>query len=153
MRFLERFIAVLLTAAMLTTTVAFADAEVAAGEATPTADSEITEAVDAADAEKKEPRQITVMLTGDLMCQPMQQMKAFDGRSYDFRPTFKYVKKIFDEADIVIGNLETLVSKSLPLSKDMNRLQSKPYLNAPAEWLDALEYAGFDGFIMANNHA
>ncbi len=99
------------------------------------------------------PQQITVMLTGDLMCQPMQQMRAFDGTGYDFKPTFKYVKKIFDEADIVIGNLETLVSKSLPLSKDMNRLQSKPYLNAPAEWLDALEYAGFDGFIMANNHA
>ena len=99
------------------------------------------------------PEKITVMLTGDLMCQPLQQMRAFDGTSYDFKPTFKYVKGIFDEADIVIGNLETLVSKSLPLSKDMNRLQSKPYLNAPEEWLDALEYAGFDGFIMANNHA
>ena len=104
-------------------------------------------------AEAAEPEKITVMLTGDLMCQPMQQLKAFDGTSYDFKPTFKYVKGIFDEADIVIGNLETLISKSLPLSKDMNRLQSKPYLNAPEEWLDALEYAGFDGFIMANNHA
>ena len=96
---------------------------------------------------------ITVMLTGDLMCQRSQQLKAFDGTSYDFKPTFRYVKKIFDEADIVIGNLETLVSESLPLSKDMNLLQGKPYLNAPNEWLDALEYAGFDGLIMANNHA
>ena len=96
---------------------------------------------------------VTVMLTGDLMCQPLQQTKAFDGTGYDFKPTFQYVKKIFDNADIVIGNLETLVSKSLPLSKDMNRLQNKPYLNAPSEWLDALEYAGFDGLIMANNHA
>ena len=149
---------------MFTTTAAFADTEVTAGKTSAPADTKVTEAaetstdadvadVDATATEKKEPQQITVMLTGDLMCQPMQQMKAFDGRSYDFRPTFKYVKKIFDKADIVIGNLETLVSKSLPLSKDMNRLQSKPYLNAPAEWLDALEYAGFDGFIMANNHA
>ena len=96
---------------------------------------------------------VTVMLTGDLMCQPLQQTKAFDGTGYDFKPTFRYVKKIFDDADIVVGNLETLVSKSLPLSKDMNRLQNKPYLNAPNEWLDALEYAGFDGLIMANNHA
>ena len=87
------------------------------------------------------------------MCQRSQQLKAFDGTSYDFKPTFRYVKKIFDEADIVIGNLETLVSESLPLSKDMNLLQGKPYLNAPNEWLDALEYAGFDGLIMANNHA
>ncbi len=162
MRLLERTIAVLLTTAILTTTVAFANVEAAAGKPSAPTDTKVTEAAeaatdaadaDAADAEKKEPRRITVMLTGDLMCQPMQQIKAFDGRSYNFRPTFKYVKKVCDKADIVIGNLETLVSKSLPLSKDMNRLQSKPYLNAPAEWLDALEYAGFDGFIMANNHA
>lgn len=162
MRLLERTIAVLLTTAILTTTVAFANVEAAAGKPSASTGTKVTEAAeaatnaadaDAADAEKKESRRITVMLTGDLMCQPMQQIKAFDGRSYNFRPTFKYVKKIFDKADIVIGNLETLVSKSLPLSKDMNRLQSKPYLNAPAEWLDALEYAGFDGFIMANNHA
>lgn len=100
----------------------------------------------------EEPERVTVMLTGDLMCQPKQQEAAFDGSSYDFKPTFKYVKAIFDEADIVIGNLETLVSSTLPLSKDMNRLQNKPYLNAPEEFLDALEYAGFDAFIMANNH-
>ena len=104
-------------------------------------------------AEETPTDKITVMLTGDLMCQRSQQLKAFDGTSYDFKPTFRYVKKIFDEADIVIGNLETLVSESLPLSKDMNLLQGKPYLNAPNEWLDALEYAGFDGLIMANNHA
>ena len=105
------------------------------------------------DSEEVEPARLTVMLTGDLMCQPLQQLKAFDGQKYDFTPTFKYVKQIFDEGDIVIGNLETLISKSLPLSKDINRVQNKPYLNAPTEWLDALKYAGFDGFITANNHA
>ncbi len=97
-------------------------------------------------------QQATIMLTGDLMCQPMQQLAAYDGSTYDFKPTFQYVKSIFDTADLVIGNLETLVSKSLPLSKDMANLQTKPYLNAPEEFLDALEYAGFDGFITANNH-
>ncbi len=107
----------------------------------------------AEDKEAAEPARLTIMLTGDLMCQPLQQLKAFDGEAFDFTPTFKYVKKIFDEGDIVIGNLETLVSESLPLSKDVNRIQNKPYLNAPTEWLDALQYAGFDGFITANNHA
>lgn len=162
LRLLKRIIAVLLTTAMLTATTAFADTEVTAGKPSASADTKVTKASEAAanaatsdiaDTEKKEDHRITVMLTGDLMCQPMQQIRAFDGETYDFKPTFKYVKKIFDKADIVIGNLETLVSKSLPLSKDMNRLQDKPYLNAPSEWLDALEYAGFDGLIMANNHA
>ena len=93
------------------------------------------------------------MLTGDLMCQPMQQLAACNGSTYDFKPTFQYVEKIFDTADsCYIGNLETLVSKSLPLSEDMSSLQTKPHLNAPEEFLDALEYAGFDGFITANNH-
>ncbi len=108
---------------------------------------------DKEDSEKPEPARLTIMLTGDLMCQPLQQQRAFDGEKFDFAPTFKYVKQIFDESDIVIGNLETLVSKSLPLSKDINRVQNKPYLNAPTEWLDALKDAGFDGFITANNHA
>ena len=96
--------------------------------------------------------EITLMFTGDLMCQPSQQTAAFNGKTYNFEPTFKYVKNIFDNADFVVGNLETLISKSLPLSKDMNRLQSKPFLNGPEAYLDALEYAGFDAFIMANNH-
>ena len=96
--------------------------------------------------------EITLMFTGDLMCQPSQQTAAFNGRTYNFEPTFKYVKNIFDNADFVVGNLETLISKSLPLSKDMQRLQSKPFLNGPEAYLDVLEYAGFDAFIMANNH-
>ena len=95
----------------------------------------------------------TIMLTGDLMCHPNQQYAAYDGENYDFTATFKYVKPIFNKADVVIGNLETLVSKSLPLSKDMSSLQGRPYLNSPSEWLDALQYAGFDAFILANNHA
>ena len=96
--------------------------------------------------------EVTLMFTGDLMCQPSQQIAAFNGKTYNFEPTFKYVKNIFDNADFVVGNLETLISKSLPLSKDMQRLQSKPFLNGPEAYLDALEYAGFDAFIMANNH-
>ena len=94
----------------------------------------------------------TIMLTGDLMCQPRQQLAGYNGKKFDFTSTFKYVKPIFEEADVVIGNLETLVSKSLPLSKDMNKLQGKPYLNSPSQWLDALQDAGFDAFILANNH-
>ena len=95
----------------------------------------------------------TIMLTGDLMCHPVQQYAAFDGKNYDFTPTFQYVKQIFDKADLVVGNLETLVSKSNPLSKDINYLQTRPYLNAPESFLDALAYAGFDVLVTANNHA
>lgn len=96
---------------------------------------------------------VTVMLTGDIMCQPMQQKTAFNGKSYNFKPTFQYVRPIFKQAYIVIGNLETLISKSSPLSKNQARLKGKPYLNSPKSFLKALKYAGFDGFATANNHA
>lgn len=95
---------------------------------------------------------ITIMVAGDLMCQRMQQTKAYDGHNYNFKPSFKYVKRIFSEADYVIGNLETMVSKSFPLVKDMIYVQKRVSLNAPAEYLDALKYAGFDGLVLANNH-
>ena len=96
--------------------------------------------------------EITIMFTGDLMCQPSQQIAAYNGKEYNFKSTFKYVKKIFATSDFVVGNLETLVSKSLPLSRNMKFLQRKPYLNAPDAYLDSLKYAGFDALVLANNH-
>lgn len=110
------------------------------------------------DKKPKSPKQnpknsITLMLTGDLMCKGAQQQAAFNGETYDFTPTFRYVKEIFKEADYVMGNLETVVSPSLPLSKDKDYMQTRPYLNAPTEWLDALKWAGYNGLILANNHA
>jgi len=95
---------------------------------------------------------ITIMVAGDLMCQRMQLARAYDGENYDFTPTFRYVKKLFDEADYVIGNLETMVSESFPLVSDMTYVQKRASLNAPSEYLDALKYAGFDALTMANNH-
>ena len=116
--------------------------------------AETTEAAKAADTSAKAKKaSATIMLTGDLMCHPVQQYAAFDGENYDFTPTFQYVKSIFDKADLVIGNLETLVSESNPLSKDINHLQTRPYLNAPESFLDALKYAGYDVLVTANNHA
>lgn len=131
--------------AFILTLVLILSASSAYGE-TDAAESAEQASIDSAGSE------VTLMFTGDLMCQPSQQANAFNGKTYNFKPTFKYVKNIFDTADFVVGNLETLISKSLPLTKDINRLQSKPFLNGPEAYLDALQYAGFDAFIMANNH-
>ena len=100
----------------------------------------------------KKANEIKIMLTGDLMCKGPNQDAAYDGSEFDFRYSLKYVKEIFKEADIVVGNLEGCISESYPLARDISFLQSKPYLNAPYEFLEALDYAGFDGVIMANNH-
>lgn len=98
-----------------------------------------------------------IMCGGDLMCEPvMSESYYFDGEYY-FKPCFKYVKEVFREADLVTANLETMVADSFPYAHEMHVCKygdATRYLcNAPTAYLDALRYAGFDAFAMANNHA
>ena len=95
---------------------------------------------------------IKLMFTGDLMCTPGIQEAAFTGSDYDFDYVFQYIKKVFGQADYVVGNLETNISEQFPFSKDLYRVMFKPSLNSPNEYLDALKKAGYDGLVMANNH-
>ena len=87
-------------------------------------------------------------VVGDLMCHGTQLKYAqVDSISYDFNSSFTKVKPIFDESDIVMGNLETVVA-----GKE-NGYHGYPVFNTPIDFLTALEYAGFDLLIPANNHA
>lgn len=93
-----------------------------------------------------------LMVTGDLMCQTKQQLAYKTGTGYDFRAGFDYVRPIFAEADLVIGNLEATLSESAPYMAEQDTVEGRPHLNAPAAWLEALRDAGFDLVTMANNH-
>ena len=105
-----------------------------------------------AKAGEEEPEELTLMFTGDLMCKKLMQDGAYKKGGYNFKSTFKYAKKVFSEADFVVGNLETLVSGSMPLNSEYDRMQGRPFLNAPIEYLEALGYAGYRGLVLANNH-
>lgn len=72
--------------------------------------------------------------------------------TWNFSDSFMYAREILRRGDLVIGNLETMISQSSPLGMQIHRLEGKPYLNAPASYLDALKYAGYDLLTMANNH-
>lgn len=93
-----------------------------------------------------------LMVTGDLMCQTKQQLAYRTETGYDFRPGFDYVRPVFAEADLVIGNLEATLSESAPYMAERDTVEGRPHLNAPASWLEALRDAGFDLVTMANNH-
>ncbi len=96
--------------------------------------------------------QLNLLLAGDLMCQRKQQQAAFNGKDYDFNYAFDYVREILSIGDIVIGNLETPVSTSMPLAAQKREVNGQPYLNAPEAYLDALRKAGFDVLVNGNNH-
>lgn len=115
---------------------------------------------------------VTVAAVGDLMCLAGQLSAARHGGEYDFYPVFEQIKPIITKADVAMGNLETLVAESFPLTKP-NQYQEKtitpsdgsapyttrvrtsgsPKLNAPESYLSAVIDCGFDVLATANNHS
>ncbi len=98
-------------------------------------------------------KQIEIVVGGDLMCQRRQQKAALRDGKFDFRYQFDYVRNIVRQADLAIGNLETSVASSWPLSIEQKRRYGQPYLNAPEEYLSAVKDCGFDVLANANNHS
>ncbi len=93
------------------------------------------------------------MFLGDLMCLKGQQYAAEVKGGYDFWPSYSYVAKQFATADLVCGNLETLLSESNPVTKvQVNAANGQPQCNGPLVYLDALRRAGIDMVVTANNH-
>ncbi|NLY49452.1 MAG: CapA family protein [Firmicutes bacterium] len=65
---------------------------------------------------------------------------------YDFRPAFAAVKPHLSAADITVANLETILDDSRPY-------RGYPRFNSPAALAKALQDAGVNIVITANNHA
>ena len=94
-----------------------------------------------------------IMFTGDIMCLSSQQSAAKTGSTFDFNKSFQLVKGLFEDADFVIGNLETTISYSNPYTCEVKERGGNPHNNSPSTFLDALRYAGMDAVVSANNHA
>ncbi len=93
-----------------------------------------------------EERRLTVMAVGDIMMHlPVSQSARATEGGFDFRPHFQYVRPLFKNADLVIGNLET------PLAG--GDLRGYPSFNGPDELTDGLKWAGFSALNLANNHS
>ncbi|MDR0881395.1 MAG: CapA family protein [Candidatus Adiutrix sp.] len=91
-------------------------------------------------------RRLTMMATGDIMMHlPVSQSALQPDGHYDFRPHLQYVRPLFRNADLVMGNLET------PLAG--GPLHGYPAFNGPDELIDSLKWAGFSALTLANNHS
>ncbi|MBQ9137468.1 MAG: CapA family protein [Alistipes sp.] len=91
-------------------------------------------------------QRLKIIFAGDVMAHSPQVSKAKRGSGYDFKPCFRYIKPIFEAADLAIVNLETTLSDTAPYS-------GYPAFRAPAELAEALADAGVDVAVTANNHA
>ncbi len=90
---------------------------------------------------------ISILGVGDIMFhQPQIKAGSLGGDEYDFRPMFEYVKEYIQEADLALGNYETV-------SFSDRSYTGYPRFNSPVETIQALEYAGFDILSTANNHS
>lgn len=91
---------------------------------------------------------ISISFVGDLMCHSTQFNYAYvEEDSFDFNGVFSEVKEYLSSSDFTIGNLETVFA-----GKEQG-YSGYPFFNAPDDFLFALEEAGFDFLITANNHA
>ena len=87
-----------------------------------------------------------LLFAGDAMCHSPQIAAAYraDG-SLDFRGSFAAVKPYFDRADLAVVNLETTISPN-------SQYSGYPTFSSPAEYAEALAWAGADVAVLANNH-
>lgn len=105
------------------------------------------------DPEAEDSGEALLMFTGDIMCRYEQQDAAVKkyGRP-DFSDSFVYMEDVFDDADLVAGNLETTISESTKYTLEENMTDGLPNRNAQSTYLDAVRDAGIDMVMTGNNH-
>lgn len=95
---------------------------------------------------------VRLMFVGDITCFGKQFDAAKKVIGYDFSYVFDQVKTVFNQADLVVGNLETMIVPNAPYRSERLVSEQNYHCNAPIEFLDAVRKAGFDVLTNANNH-
>lgn len=90
---------------------------------------------------------LRLLFAGDIMghAPQIKSAETAPGR-FDYRPCFQYIKPVLQSADLAIGNLELTLPGKAPYT-------GYPMFRSPDALADALQDAGFDILVTANNHA
>lgn len=92
-------------------------------------------------------QKLRLIFAGDVMGHaPMVKSAAIAGGKYDYRPCFKYIKPLIEQADIAVANLELTLPGKPPYT-------GYPMFRSPDALGEALKDAGFDLLVTANNHS
>lgn len=90
---------------------------------------------------------IKLTFIGDIMCELPLLKAAHTKKGYDFDSVFVGTTDLFNSADYVVGNLETVFG-----GKSVGYTRSLYSFNTPDSFLDSLKRAGIDMCVTANNH-
>ena len=96
---------------------------------------------------QENPEKISLLFTGDFMGH-MDQIKAAynaETKSYDYTNSFKYIKNTLSDSDITIGNLEVTLG--------IKPYSGYPQFSSPESYASAIQAAGVDVLMTANNHS
>ena len=89
-------------------------------------------------------QELNLLFAGDAMQHQLQIESVYRGGTYDYSSYFPHIEHEVSQADIAFVNLEvTLAGKPYT---------GYPSFSAPDEYAVALQKAGFDVFLTANNH-
>jgi len=97
--------------------------------------------------ELQDTNRLTLLFVGDVMGHDSQIASAFNDSTkiYEYDGCFKYVSPFIKEADVAIANLEVTLAGS--------PFKGYPQFSSPDNLATALQNAGFDILITANNHS
>lgn len=91
---------------------------------------------------------IEFSFVGDIMCHSTQySYSMLPDSTFDFKPVYREIKQYFENSDIVVGNLETVIAG------EQIDYAGYPIFNTPDAFLEGLNHAGFDILVTGNNHA
>ena len=97
-----------------------------------------------------------IICVGDMLCEEKLYLshhsKTNNKSEFYFDDIFQFVRPELKKADLVIGNLETTICESAPYTGEQYKINGKYHCNAPVAFLDAIQKAGFDFLMLANNH-
>ena len=94
-----------------------------------------------------DPISISIQFAGDILLHGTLGGKTADN-TYDYKPFFQFINPLLD-ADLIIANMEMPIDAN----GDNSDIGTYPLFNAPFEILEAVQYAGFNHLVNANNHA
>ncbi|NOX19120.1 MAG: CapA family protein [Chlorobi bacterium] len=91
---------------------------------------------------------VSFSFVGDIMCHSTQfKFARVKKDSFDFKPSYEFIRPIFKNFDFNFGNLETV------FAGNKIKYTGYPLFNTPDDFLEGLKYAGFDYLFTANNHS